>query len=167
MWWLGLLLGLVSLAAGIIAIVWPHITIFALVIIIAVSFLVNGLGDLIVSARWGSNMWVPILWGVLSIAAGIVAVVWPSITLWALVLIIGIALIVRGLVRIVGSLSARPRLYGLWALAGLVELVVGILAIAWPTITLWALAVIIGIDLIIMGIAEIYLSVQARRFANS
>ena len=166
-WWVDLLMGIVSVAAGIAAIVWPDITILALVIIIALAFLLNGIGDLAVSSRWGSNMWVPILWGVLSIAAGIVAVVWPSITVWALVLVIGIALIVRGLIRIVGALSGRPHLYGLWALAGLVELAIGILAIAWPNITLWAVAVIIGIDLILVGLAAIVLSIQEKKFADA
>jgi uncharacterized membrane protein HdeD (DUF308 family) len=47
-------------------------------------------------------------------------------------------------------------------LFGAVEVVVGILAIAWPDVTILVLAIVIGIDLLIAGLVEIAAALQFR-----
>jgi uncharacterized membrane protein HdeD (DUF308 family) len=160
-WWVFLLVGIVTAGAGILVLVRPWTGVFALAVLIAVGLLVSGIGDLVGANRW-PNKWVPIVWGLLSIAAGVVAVVWPSITLWALAVVIGVGITARGLVRVVGALTMRPYLWGLWVLFGVVEVVVGILAIAWPNVTILVLAVVIGIDLLIAGVVEIVAALRFR-----
>lgn len=165
-WWVPLVLGLITAVVGVIVIIRPISGVFGLAVLIALGFFLSGIGDLASVSQWGERKWVPVLWGVLGIAAGIVAVVWPAITLWALAVVIGIGLIVRGLLRVGASVSARPHLWGLWALLGLVELVVGVLAIAWPGVTILVLAVVIGIELLLVGIAEIAMAFQLKRLAD-
>jgi uncharacterized membrane protein HdeD (DUF308 family) len=165
-WWVPLVLGLVTAVVGVIVIFRPITGVFGLAILIALGFFLSGIGDLASVSQWGSRKWVPVVWGVLGIAVGVVAIVWPGITLWALAVVIGIGLIVRGLLRVVVSVSARPHLWALWALVGVVELVVGVLAIAWPEVTILVLAVVIGIELLFVGLAEIVMAFQLKRLAD-
>lgn len=163
-WWVPLLIGLASVIIGVIVIIKPVTGVFAVAVLIAVGFVLSGLTDLASAPRWAQHKWIPIVWGLLSLAVGVIAVVWPEITLWALAVLIGIGLILRGLVRAVGSvLAPRPYLWGLLAIVGVVELVAGVLAIAWPTITLVILAILIGIDLVLVGAAEIAFAVQLKK----
>ena len=100
---------------------------------------------------------------IVSIAAGVATLVWPSITLWALAVVIGIALIFRGVMRVMASIMGRPPIWGFWLVVGLIELAAGVLALVWPEITILALAVVIGIDLLIVGLVGLAAAVRSRR----
>jgi uncharacterized membrane protein HdeD (DUF308 family) len=106
---------------------------------------------------------VPIVWGLLSIAAGVAALVWPDITLWALAVVIGILLIARGALRALASVASRPPMWGFWLVVGIVEVAAGVVALVWPEITIFVLAVVIGIDLVIVGVAGIAFALRTRR----
>lgn len=161
-WGFILAFGILTSLVGLLVIIRPWTGVFALAVLIAVGFLLSGVADLARAGSW-DNKAIPIIWGLLSIAAGIVAVVWPAITLWALAVVIGLGLMLRGLFHVGAAVTTKPYLWGLWAAFGALEVVVGVLAIAWPRATILVLAVLIGIDLLIAGIVEI---VAAVRFRN-
>jgi uncharacterized membrane protein HdeD (DUF308 family) len=161
-WWVFFILGLITTILGVLVIFHPFAGAFGLAVLIAATLIVSGIADIIGAAQW-RHPWVPILWGVLSIAAGIAALVWPDITLWALAVLIGIVLIVRGALRTVASIVGRPPVWGFWLFVGLLELAAGILAMVWPEITIFALAVVIGIDLVIVGVVAMAFAFRTRR----
>jgi uncharacterized membrane protein HdeD (DUF308 family) len=160
-WWVFFILGLITTILGVFVIIRPFTGAVGLAILIAATLIVAGIADIIGAAQW-RHPWVPIVWGVLSIAAGIAALAWPDITLWALAVLIGIVLIVRGALRTVASIAGRGPLWGFWLIVGLVELAAGVLAMAWPEITIFALAVVIGIDLVIVGVAAMAFAFRTR-----
>ncbi|MGV1014343.1 MAG: HdeD family acid-resistance protein, partial [Methyloceanibacter sp.] len=99
-----------------------------------------------------------ILQGVVSIAAAIVALIWPALTLVALVWIVAIWAIVSGALML-GAAFALNVEYGRWwlALGGIASLVFGILLVIQPLIgavvlTLWigAYALVFGIFLLVL-----------------
>jgi len=104
---------------------------------------------------------------VLLIVAGIVAMTWPGITLWALAVVTAIGLIVSGAVRVTAALIDRPEAWGWLFIGGLVSLVVGGMAIAWPDVTVLALALLLGIRMIIFGVVEIASALQLRSLGRS
>jgi uncharacterized membrane protein HdeD (DUF308 family) len=161
-WWVFFILGVLTTALGVLVIIRPFTGAVGLAILIAVTLIVSGIGDILGAAQW-RHRWVPVLWGVLSIAAGILTLVWPDITLWALAVLIGIALIVRGAMRTLASVAGRPPMWGFWLVVGLIELAAGVAALVWPEITILALAIVIGIDLIIVGIAGIAFALRTRQ----
>lgn len=163
-WWLLALIGVVTAVLGVIVVLRPMTGVVALAIFIAAGFIISGFGDLIVAGRW-PRPWVPVVWGLISLAAGIVTIVWPSITLEVLAIVIGILLILRGVVAAMGALADKPAAWGLWLVIGLLEVVVGVAAIAWPDITILVVAIIIGIDLIIAGIIQLVIAFQLRSLA--
>jgi uncharacterized membrane protein HdeD (DUF308 family) len=160
-WWVFFVLGLITTILGVLVIFHPFAGAYGLAVLIAATLIVSGIADVIGAAQW-RHAWVPILWGLLAIAAGIAALVWPDITLWALAVLIGIMLIVRGSLRTVASIAARPTMWGFWLLVGLLEIAAGVLAMVWPEITIFALAVVIGIDLVIVGVVAIVFAFRTR-----
>lgn len=160
-WWVLALIGAVTAVLGIVVIIRPVAGEFALALFIAAGFIISGLGDLVTAGRW-PRKWVPVMWGLLSLAAGVVAIVWPGITLEILAVIIGLMLIVRGVIAAMGAMVDKPRGWGVWLIIGLVEVAVGVAAVAWPDITILIVAIIIGIDLLIAGLAELAVAFQLR-----
>jgi uncharacterized membrane protein HdeD (DUF308 family) len=160
-WWVFLVLGVLTAGLGVLVIIRPFAGAVGLAILIAATLIVSGIGDIIAAPQW-RHSWIPVVWGVLSIAAGVATLVWPDITLWALAVLIGIALIVRGAMRAMASVASRPPLWGFWLVVGLVELSAGIAALVWPEITIFALAIVIGIDLLIVGIVAIAFAFRTR-----
>jgi len=160
-WWLLAVIGAITAVLGVIVILRPITGVFALAVFIAAGFIISGIGDIVASGRW-PRPWVPVVWGLVSLAAGVVTIVWPSITLEVLAVVIGILLILRGVVAAMGALADRPTAWGLWLVIGLLEVVVGVAAIAWPDITILVVAIIIGIDLLIAGLVELVIAFQLR-----
>jgi uncharacterized membrane protein HdeD (DUF308 family) len=82
-WWLLLLRGIAAIIFGILAFVWPGLTLVTLVLLYGAFALVDGVISLI-AAFTGSAKPVPTWWlvvvGLLGIAAGIVTFAWPGIT---------------------------------------------------------------------------------------
>ena len=72
---------------------------------VGVAFLFGGVTQLVVAARVQSWRWLFIIAGILGIAAGILTVVWPAITLYVVSVLVAWYLIVFGIVHLVGALA--------------------------------------------------------------
>ncbi|MET0158662.1 MAG: DUF308 domain-containing protein [Acidimicrobiales bacterium] len=91
-----------------------------------------------------------IVLGVVLVGVGILLLANPFAAIWILGVLIGISLIVGGVIEVAsGRQSAGPRWHA-WLGGGLV-IVGGIAAVAWPDATIWVLAVIVGIVLVVSG----------------
>jgi uncharacterized membrane protein HdeD (DUF308 family) len=158
-------LGLISLIAGILALVYPDITLLALAIIVGVNILFFGAFSLAAvfdpDADTGSKVLAAIM-GVLGIIAGVVCLRRPGETLLALLLVLAVYLIVAGVVELVGAL-ANPEHRGIRLLASLADLALGILILSWPGISLATLAILVGIGFVIRGVVWIVAGWQLRR----
>jgi uncharacterized membrane protein HdeD (DUF308 family) len=103
------LLGVLSLIAGLYALRHLQVTILALALILGIFWIVNGAVE-IVTALIDDTMrgrgWT-VLMGLLSIAAGIVVLVWPGISLHTLAVVLGVWLLVLGGMEIVLAFQLR------------------------------------------------------------
>lgn len=99
---LSLFAGLVSLIAGVIAIYRPLQTIVFLVVVAAVFWVIRGVTDVVdgLFDREEGSRALMIVSGLVSLAAGILVLVWPDATLIVLVRISGFWMVVLGLLRI-------------------------------------------------------------------
>src|SRR5215813_8256812 len=101
-WWVVGLRGLAAIIFGIMAFIWPGITLSVLVLLFGAYAIVDGVLALYAAARsGGQNVWAPLLEGVLGIIAGIVAFVWPGLTALTLVYIIAAWAIVTGVLELI------------------------------------------------------------------
>src|SRR5262247_1158223 len=87
-----ILLGILAVIVGIIAIAWPNVTILALVILFAVyAFMDAGLqAARAFSSRSAGPVFGHLLLALIGLAAGVVALVWPSPTALVLTLVVGV-----------------------------------------------------------------------------
>jgi uncharacterized membrane protein HdeD (DUF308 family) len=146
------LLGLAALVVGIVLLFHPVSAAHALALLIGLGFVLAGLLEM--AAGWGSGHRVTaFVVGALLVVGGVLAAVWPHVTLWTLALIVGLSLIVHGIVRIALATSVRGEVpgWGWLAFAGVVNVLVGVLAIAWPEATVLVLSLVLGIQIALFG----------------
>jgi uncharacterized membrane protein HdeD (DUF308 family) len=161
-WWLFLIVGVVSILAGILAIVYPDITLLALGIFVGVGLLFVGALDIAeaIAGAPDSRALTSIV-GVLSIIAGIVCLRRPGESLLAIVVVLGVYLIVAGIIRFIRSFSEledRAAQMGL----GIIDTILGILILSLPKLSLVTLAVLFALSLIIRGSFMVYVSFKLR-----
>ena len=161
-WWAVGLRGILGIIFGLLCLLTPGIAVGAFVIVFAAYMFVDGVFAIISgirAARSGERWGLLILEGVVDLAAGVVAVLWPAITLVALVWIVAIWAIVSGALMLAAAFSLNLD-YGRWwlALGGIASIIFGILLIIEPFIgavvlTLWigAYAVVFGVLLLVLG----------------
>jgi uncharacterized membrane protein HdeD (DUF308 family) len=163
LWTALLLFGLAVTVLGVLLIINPFAAATTLALLIGAALVVTGITEVLaaVSDRGGAS---GVAFGLLLTIGGIVALLWPGITLWTLALLIGASFILAGAVR--AGLSLRARRAGQPAGRGLaigaVLIVIGLIAIVWPSATVFILAVLFGIVLVIQGASQIALAMALR-----
>jgi uncharacterized membrane protein HdeD (DUF308 family) len=162
-----ILLGVLAIIVGIIALAWPGVTVFALVILFAVyAFIDAGLQAVrAFSSGSAGPVFGHLLLGLLDLAAGVIALAWPGPTALVLVLIVGIWAFVGGFFEIFAGFrsgeTAGSR--ALFILGGLVSVAFGVVLFARPGIGAVTLALLFGLFSLIYGISQITLGTQLRQ----
>ncbi len=152
-WWLVLLVGLASIAAGVIILFKPGDSLATLAVIAGVFLLIDGILELVDSfMRSTPNRGQVALIGVLSAIVGVLLIRHPISGVAAVALLIGIWLIAVGVLRF-ATAFAEDENRGWHALAGIVELVAGIAIVANPDIGYATLALLVGLGFLLNGIA--------------
>jgi uncharacterized membrane protein HdeD (DUF308 family) len=111
--------------------------------------------------RW----WVLLIRGLVAIALGVSTIVWPGITLLALAFLFGAFSLVDGAMSIVLGIrgEADGTIWWTMILLGVLAAMAGIIAFAWPGLTLLVLVTIIGVSAIVRGVFEIMAAVRLRK----
>ena len=106
--------------------------------------------------------------GLLSVAAGVAIIAWPSPSLTVLGIFLGSWLIVIGTISVSGAFAARKILRDWWLLLlfGVVEIPLGVLALAAPGATLAALIIVGGIWAVAVGATRVVLAFELRDLPN-
>lgn len=163
LWWLLVLFGVVTLGVGIFFVVSPHETLSTFTVIAGIFLLVDGVLAIFGSIFGrGEGRGLLALIGVLSAIAGLVLIKKPFDTLVVFTLIIGVWFVVAGVVRFVTAVASPEGRNGNIFIA-ILDVVAGIVILAWPDLGLATLAVIIGIVLILRGILFIVAGWQLHR----
>jgi uncharacterized membrane protein HdeD (DUF308 family) len=162
-----ILLGILSVIVGIIAFAWPGVTVYALVLLFAVyAFIDAGLEAVrAFSSRTAGPVFGHLLLGLISLAAGVVAVAWPAPTALVLVLVVGIWAVAGGIVEIVNGFGSGETAgtRAMYILTGLVSAAFGVLLFARPGVGAVTLALLFGLFSLIYGISRITLGIQLRQ----
>jgi uncharacterized membrane protein HdeD (DUF308 family) len=166
-WWLLLLNGLLLIVAGVLvfSIDW---TVRSLATFIGVLFIVQGVAEALTTGIDARVRRANVVTGLLSIATGIVIIAWPGPGLVAVAIVLGAWLIVVGTLSISGAFAARRVLPDWWLLLvlGLLEVPLGVLALANPGATLAALITVAGIWAVAIGVTRIVLAFEVKRLPD-
>jgi uncharacterized membrane protein HdeD (DUF308 family) len=152
-WWMLALRGAAALLFGILALTWPAITLF---VMFAAFALISGAAYIIGALRRRGRergWWLMLLLGLVSISAGIVAIVDPRITVFVLVLLMGVNALITGILDIVMAvrLSDGDGREWLLGLTGVISIVFGLVVFLYPPAGALALAFIVGLYATFVG----------------
>jgi uncharacterized membrane protein HdeD (DUF308 family) len=170
-WWLFALRGALGIIFGLIALIYPGVTMLSLVLIFAAYMLVDGVCAIasgIMAARHGERWGWFILEGLVDLAAGIAAFLLPGLTVLVFVYLIAFwALLSGGLM--LGAAFSVDGAHGRWwlVLGGLASVVYGALLLIAPIIGAVVLTWWIGAYAIVFGVALLVLAFNLRSRAAS
>jgi len=168
-WWVFIIRGLFAIIFGVLALMWPEITLFALVWIFGAYVLADGVFQVYsaISRREDfERWWLILLEGLFGIAFGVITFVWPGITGLVLLILILTWAFVTGILEIAAAIQLRKEIENEWLLAfsGVISILLGILMMIWPAASAVAIAWLIGIYAIIFGITIIALGLRLRNW---
>jgi uncharacterized membrane protein HdeD (DUF308 family) len=163
-WYMLLINGALLIVAGVL-VFSIHWTISSLSTFIGVLFIMQGVATGLTQGIGSRTNGTNLVAGLLSIAAGIAIIAWPSPGLVAVAVFLGSFLIVSGTLAISGSIAARGVLPDWWLVLvlGLLEVPLGVLALANPGATLAALITVAGIWAVAIGVTRIALALELKR----
>jgi uncharacterized membrane protein HdeD (DUF308 family) len=170
-WWVVLLEGLAAVLFGVLALVWPDITLATLVLLFGAYVLVDGVfavvGSLVHRKEY-EDWWLMLLTGLLSIAVGILTFVQPGITALSLLFLIAAWALVIGVLTIIQAIQLRKVIEGEWLLilSGIASVLFGLFVFARPGAGALSLIWLIAIYAIFYGALQVILAFRARSWAK-
>jgi uncharacterized membrane protein HdeD (DUF308 family) len=151
-----MLRGAIAVAFGVLAVLWPGLTLLVLVGLFAAYALLGGAVSIATALRMRRaepRWWLPLLLGVISVAAGIYAVLAPAVTALVLVVLMAVNAILTGALDIAMAVRLRRAVRGHWLqlLGGVVSILFGVLVIAAPGAGALALVWLVSLYAILTG----------------
>ncbi len=158
--------GVLSIVAGILAIVYPDITLLALALIAGINLLLLGILGLVDAVTsdddaGGTRVLSGVL-GLLGVIAGLVVMRRPGESLLAIILILGVWFVVSGLVDVIRALVV-PGDRAFRLLVAVFDIVLGGLILALPDVSLKTMAILAGIAFIVRGIFAVLVGLKLRK----
>jgi uncharacterized membrane protein HdeD (DUF308 family) len=167
-WWLVLLRGIASILFGVLAFVWPGLTVFWLVLLFAAYAIVDG-----VIALWAAFVgpggmaprWWLVVIGLLGIAAGVVTFLYPAMTAIVLLYFIAGWMIASGVFSIAGAIALRKEIEGEWwlILNGALSVLIGLFMFFQPGAGALALIWLIGAYALVIGVTLVMLAFRLKK----
>jgi uncharacterized membrane protein HdeD (DUF308 family) len=167
-WWALALRGLFAIVFGIIAFAMPAAAMLALVLIFGAYSIADGVFNIVLAVRgarsherWGLLL----INGLLGIAIGIAAAIWPGITALAFVFMVAAWALLSGGLTLGAALGLRIS-HGRWFLVfgALVSLLYGFLLFASPLIGALVLTWWVGAYSLVLGVTLIVLAFRLRKY---
>lgn len=165
-WWALALRGLVAVLFGITALVWPGITLTALIVLFGAFALVDGIFAIVAllfgggTRDWGAQLFESLI----SIGAGVIALVWPGLTAVAFVFVIAAWAVLSGVFQIVMAVRLRKEITNEWllGLGGVLSALLGIVFFARPAVGLLSSVWVLGLYAVLFGAVLIVLGFRLR-----
>jgi uncharacterized membrane protein HdeD (DUF308 family) len=170
-WPMLLVRAVLAVALGLVALIWPGITLVILAWAFGIYAAIDGITQIIdgIRRRTQPRWWLSLLLGLLGLVAGAVALVWPGMTAIVLAILVGAWAVVTGVGEVFAAVRQlrSERRGGLLLLAGVLSVVAGVLILVWPVPGAIVLALLIGWFSMLYGIVLAVLAMQLRSAAQS
>jgi uncharacterized membrane protein HdeD (DUF308 family) len=159
-WWLYLLTGILWIIFGFIVLSFDDFTtVWAVAVFFGIGFIVGGIAELFVASRTRSWRWAHILFGIIAIIAGILALIWPGQTFLVLAAIIGWYVLFSGIMDIVMSIATKDDndLWWLQLVLGIAQVLIGFWAVGYTGRSIALLVIWVGASALARGISSIFI----------
>jgi uncharacterized membrane protein HdeD (DUF308 family) len=163
-WWLIAIRGIAAILFGLAAFVWPGLTLEALVVLFAIYVLVDGVVSTVAFLRRPGQSPSLVVGGIVSIIAGVIALIFPGLAALSVVILIAAWAIITGVAEIALTFRLRERLTVelLWMLAGIASIIFGVVLIVFPAAGALALIWFIGAYAFFVGLLLVILGFSLR-----
>jgi uncharacterized membrane protein HdeD (DUF308 family) len=167
-WRLFVVEGIVLLVLGAAAIIVPAVATLAYAIFIGWLFLIMGAVGLATTFRMrqAPGFWWSLLSAALAIAVGVALIGWPFRGEVSLTLLLIAFFLIEGIASIMYALEHRRELSGRWGfmlVSGIIDLILGgIIFVGLPETAMWAIGLLVGINMLFGGAALIAMGLHAR-----
>ncbi len=167
-WVLFLSEGIALVVLGLLALMAPTIASVAATVFFGWILLLSGVVGLMATfrARQAPGFWWSLLSALLGIVAGVVLLAWPLQGTLSLTAVLIAFLLLEGALSIMYALEHRSALSGRWSwmlASGILDMALGLLLFAGlPATALWALGLLLGLNLLFGGWALIFMALHAR-----
>jgi uncharacterized membrane protein HdeD (DUF308 family) len=166
-WGWFLALGIVFIVAGLAAIAFPFVSSIAAKVVLGWLFLIGGVMMIVHAFQapgWGGFLW-EVLIGLLYVVVGGYLAFFPIAGLLTLTVVIAALFIAEGVFESIMAFRVRPHDGWIWLLlSGIAALAVGvIIAMGLPESAVWALGLLVGINLLFSGWSYVFLALAGRR----
>jgi uncharacterized membrane protein HdeD (DUF308 family) len=172
-WGLFLLEGIVLIVLGSLAVLVPAVASVAATIVFGWILLLSGVTGLIatIRARQAPGFGWSLLSALIGIAAGVILLATPVQGTLSLTAVLIAFLLIEGVASILYALEHRKGSSGRWSwmlASGIVDVVLGVILLAGlPGTAVWALGLLIGINMIFGGWALVWMALRARSEATA
>jgi uncharacterized membrane protein HdeD (DUF308 family) len=164
-WWLIALRGLAGIVFGVFAIFMPGVAIASMLFVFAAYMLVDGvfaLAAAITAARRGRRWGLLILESVLNLLVGLIALIWPALTVTFLVILVALWALVTGAAMIGAAFQHRQRGQGWLICSGIISILFGLVLAIAPIIGAVVLTWWLGIYALIFGVVMVIFAFRLR-----
>ncbi|MDM7830032.1 HdeD family acid-resistance protein [Cellulomonas edaphi] len=169
-WWLPVLRGILLLGLGLFMVFKPFDTLTALVWLIGLFTIVDGVLTIIsafLDKRDTGVLW-PVVGGLVTIAIGVVLLAWPGPTVKVLFYLTAFWVILLGVVGIIGSIVSHKRDNPTWffpLILGLISLMIGLLLVTNPQTSIAVVMLLVGLFALVAGVVLVVGGFAARSIA--
>jgi uncharacterized membrane protein HdeD (DUF308 family) len=161
--------GAAAVLFGVITLVWPGLTLTALILLFGALALIDGVSMLVAAFTSGSHdgasKALVVLVGLAGVAAGIITFLWPDITALALLFVVAGWAFVTGVLEIVAAVRLRRELRGEWllALVGVLSVLFAVLIVITPGAGALVITWLIGWYAVFAGVMRLALAWRLRQ----
>jgi uncharacterized membrane protein HdeD (DUF308 family) len=164
---LSIVWGVLLIVLGMLAVASPLIAAVAVNVVIAWLIVLAGVVHLIVAFHTreaGRFVW-RLLVGLAYVASGVYLIARPAVGVASLTLLLASLFLVEGILNIAMFFQARSVQGSGWVLFdGLITLLLGLMiGLQWPSSSAWAIGTLVGVSMIISGIARVMVSLAIRK----
>jgi uncharacterized membrane protein HdeD (DUF308 family) len=166
-WWLIMLRGIAAFVFGVLAFIWPGITLVTLILFWGAFMLVDGvlaLANAIMGGGMGSRWWLALV-GLAGVAAGVMTFLWPGVTALVLLWFMASWAIVLGIFQIIGAIQLRKEIDNEWTLilSGVVSVLFGVILFVAPGAGALGLVWVIAAYAIIFGVLMVMAGLRLKK----
>jgi uncharacterized membrane protein HdeD (DUF308 family) len=159
-WWLYLIAGIAWFVLAFVVLTVDAASVWTVAILAAIAFIGGGIFELVLASMVRSWKWIHVVFGVISILAGVVALAWPEQTFVVLAAVLAWYLLFMGVFEIVVAFMTRheDELWWLRLIIGVVEVLVGFWAVAYIGRAIVLLVVWVAAAAIARGLSDLFIA---------
>jgi uncharacterized membrane protein HdeD (DUF308 family) len=166
---LSILWGVLLIVFGMFAVGAPFIAAVAVTVAVAWLIILAGVVHLMLAVhahRAGRLVW-KLLVGVAYIAFGVYLVLHPVLGVASLTLVLASLFLIEGILDVILFFNMHSIRGAIWVLVdGIITLLLGLMIyLQWPSSSVWAIGVLVGVSMIISGVTRVMLSLAVRKVA--